>query len=290
MTMMRVAAELESLRRDYARDGFVAVRGLIAADELADYAVAVDAAVATRKARDARTLAEKSRYEQSFLQCQYIWEDFPGVRPLTFHPAICAMAALLIGADRLRLWHDQALYKEPGGAPTQAHQDHPYWPIAEHRTVTAWIPLVVADDSTGCMGYVPGSHREAPRFVDIFTGAGDADGAAVDAARFVPAVPGDVIFHHGLTLHMAMGNRSEMMRRVYTGIYFADGCTRTTDDKGHPSVDRSGIAPGAPIDGAATPLAWPLAHGDYPDPAPWPHRGDARLQRVRELGIVPGGG
>jgi ectoine hydroxylase-related dioxygenase (phytanoyl-CoA dioxygenase family) len=283
---MRVGLELGRLKSDYGRDGFVAVPGLINPDELAGYAAAVDQAVAVRKARDTRSLQEKSRYEQSFLQCQYIWEDFPAVRPLTFHPAVCAMAALLVGSDRLRLWHDQALYKEPGGAPTQAHQDHPYWPITEYRTVTAWIPFVEANDSTGGMGYVPGSHRQDARFVDIFSGQETESDLTADA-RFVPASPGDVIFHHGLTMHMAMGNASAAMRRVYTAIYFADGCTRSTDGKHHPSVDRSGILPGRVIDGGATPLAWPLATGVYPDPVPWPQIDGARARRVADLGIIP---
>ena len=81
-----------------------------------------------------------------------------------------------MGAQRVRLWHDQALYKEAGGRETEAHQDQPYWPIAELDTITAWIPLIEVDDETGCMGYVPGSHRGEAQFVDIFSspGAGKA--------------------------------------------------------------------------------------------------------------------
>lgn len=282
---MHDGVDLTDLKAAFDRDGFVVMRGLIDRRDLAGYAAAVDRAVAVRKAADHRRLEEKSRYEQSFLQCQYIWEDFPEVRALTFHPAVCEVAARLVGADRMRLWHDQALYKEPGGLPTQAHQDHPYWPIAELRTVTAWIPFVEADETTGCMGYVPGSHRDAPRYVDIFRGGEDAASNVADQARFVPAWPGDVIFHHGLTMHMAMGNRSTAMRRVYTAIYFADGCTRDAGEMRHPSVDRCGIKPGAAIDGAATPIAWPI--DDYPTPEPWPQIDDERFRRGVQLGIIP---
>ena len=49
--------------------------------------------MAKRKRDDSRTLEEKTPYEQSFIQCQYLWEDFPEVRPLTFHPAIGAASA-----------------------------------------------------------------------------------------------------------------------------------------------------------------------------------------------------
>src|SRR5579864_1650769 len=139
----------------FGRDGFVHVKNLVPADEIAGFAYAVDEAVAARKVNDVRMLSEKSPYEQSFIQCQNLWEDWPSVRALTFHPAIAGMAARLIGARRLRLWHDQALYKEPGGRETDAHQDHPYWPINEDRTLTAWIPLMDITEELGCMGYVP---------------------------------------------------------------------------------------------------------------------------------------
>ena len=118
-------------------------------------------------------LDERSRYEQSFRQCINLWEDEPAVRGLTFHPTICAMAARLLGADAVRIWHDQALYKEAGGRGTDPHLDHDYWAIAEPRTITAWIPFDGSSVISGAMGYVPGSHKfEVATFANIFTGAG----------------------------------------------------------------------------------------------------------------------
>ena len=115
----------------FDRDGFVVVPGLISGAELDALGPVVDAAVELRKGADTRSLEEKSRYEQSFQQCINLWEDTPEIRPLTFHPRIAAAAAALLGVEAVRLWHDQALYKEPGGRETDPHQDQPYWPIAE---------------------------------------------------------------------------------------------------------------------------------------------------------------
>ena len=67
----------------FRRDGFVVVPGLLTDDELRAYGQEVDAAMAARKKHDNRALSEKTRYEQSFIQCQNLWEDFSGVRPLT---------------------------------------------------------------------------------------------------------------------------------------------------------------------------------------------------------------
>jgi ectoine hydroxylase-related dioxygenase (phytanoyl-CoA dioxygenase family) len=278
----------------FQRDGFVHLTRLLDPDEVAGYRSAVDAAVERRKRNDTRALADKSPYEQSFIQCQYLWEDCPDVRPLTFHPKVAGAAAALIGAAAMRVWHDQALYKEAGGRETDAHQDHPYWPIVQHNALTAWIPLVAVDHETGCMGYVPGSHRGEAEYVNIFSEPGS--GAALMAKQraepiYAPARPGDVLFHHGLTVHLAKPNRSDRMRRVYTCIYFADGCTRAAEGY-HPSLDRDGIAAGAKIDGAATPIAWPLPDGRYPEPEPWPddYLSGRRLRRAADMGVFPGGG
>ena len=281
------AIDVEAFRRD----GFVHLKGLLGADEIARLGLAVDAAVTARKQNDTRALADKSPYEQSFIQCQYLWEDFPDVRPLTFHPRVVGAAAALIGAQAMRLWHDQALYKEAGGRQTDAHQDHPYWPINELRTLTAWIPLIEVDDETGCMGYAPGSHTGEAEYVNIFTEPGAGETLVAKQKHkpvFVPARPGDVLFHHGLTVHLAKPNRSDHTRRVYTAIYFADGCTRAASGS-HPSLDREAIAVGAAIDGRATPIAWPLPGGRYPEPAPWPAAyGQSRImERAARMGVFP---
>jgi ectoine hydroxylase-related dioxygenase (phytanoyl-CoA dioxygenase family) len=282
-------SDLAALAEAYRRDGFVHATGLLPRAEVEALAGFVDAAVARRKVNDTRAVTEKSPYEQSFIQCQYLWEDSPGVGGLTFHQTLGAALGALLGADKVRLWHDQALYKEAGGRETEAHQDHAYWPIAEDDTITAWIPLSPVDHETGCMGYVPGSHRAGLEFVDIFRtpGAGHQLMARQAAEPvYCPAEPGDVLFHHGRTVHMAKPNRSDHMRRVYTGIFFKDGCTRS-NERPHPSVDRDGIAVGGRIGGGATPVVWPLADGERPQPAPWPDVDSERVRISRRLGAIP---
>ena len=256
---------------DFARDGFVVVPDLLTPAELVRFGAAVDEAVARRSRHDARAVAEKSRYEQSFIQCQNLWEDCDEVRPLTFHLLIAETAARLLGVPAVRIWHDQALYKEAGGRETDPHQDQPYWPIVETNTITAWIPFDGSTLESGAMGYLPGSHRLGVReFVDIFTGSGDdpltRDELAGIAPVFVEVPPGSVAFHHGLTFHLAGPNRTGTVRRVHTAIYFADGSTRGAGRFPHPSVERAGIAMGAVIASDVTPIAWPRPDGGAPRP------------------------
>jgi len=252
----------------FQRDGFVVIPDLLTDVELREFGTAVDAAVAARTRHDRRRLEDKSPYEQSFQQCINLWEDNPAVRPLTFHPRVTAAAARLLGVPAIRLWHDQALYKEAGGRGTDAHQDQGYWPIAETDTITAWIPFDGSTLQSGAMGYVPGSHRFGVRkFVNIFFGAPEdlinSPEARGVAPVFVEVPRGGVAFHHGLTFHLAKPNQTSRARRVHTMIFFRDGCTRGSEFF-HPCVDRAGIAVGAPIVSDCTPLAWPRPAGDLP--------------------------
>jgi ectoine hydroxylase-related dioxygenase (phytanoyl-CoA dioxygenase family) len=267
--------DLTTIQDEFAANGFVIVPGLLPLDDVARFGPLVDAAVAERTAGDQRALDEKSTYEQSFQQVINLWEDHPEVRPLTFHPAITAVAASLLGVPALRLWHDQALYKEAGGRKTDPHQDQPYWPMVETRTVTAWIPLMDVSIDAGAMGYVPGSHLFGVReFANIFSGEGfdleDGPQARGVPPVFTPVRAGDVAFHHGLTIHTAGPNDSGETRRAHTAIYFADGSTRAEIPRWHPSVERGAIEVGAPIDSVFTPLAYPLPDGQLPETPPPP--------------------
>jgi hypothetical protein len=276
----------EPLER-YRRDGFAVMRGLLEKSEVDQFRQAVDRAVAFRTRLDLQPFEEKTPYGQSFLQCISLWMDSPDVRVLSFHPRIAEMAARLLGVSRVRLWHDQALYKEPGGRETEAHQDYAYWPVNEPDMVTAWIPLIDVNEESGCMGYVAGTQRNAREFVDIFRspGAGNAFGARHAPAQFIPANRGDVIFHAAKTVHMAMPNRSKAVRAAHTVVYFRDGCTRAASSSDD-AMDRNAIRPGDVIDGPATPIAWPLPDGHLPEPPPLRNATETYLQFARK-GIVP---
>jgi hypothetical protein len=252
----------------FREQGFVVVPGLLADDELDHYGALVTEAVRYRTAGDTVPLAEKSRYQQSFLQCMNLWEDFDDIRPLTFHPTLGRAAAELLGVDAVRLWHDQALYKQAGGRETDPHQDHPYWPIKETASVTAWIPFAGSTLASGAMAYLPGSHTIGLRkFVNIFFGEphdllADPELAGIEPV-YVEVPKGAVAFHHGLTVHLAAPNQTDTDRAVHTIIYFPDGSTR-----GYPyphfAVDRGGIEVGDPINSDVTPVAWPRPDGDLP--------------------------
>lgn len=247
----------------FQRNGFVVTPDVFSSAERERFGAAVDAQVAERSAFDKRSVGEKTTYEQSFIQCMRLWETDPIVREFAFHPGLAQTAAALLGVDALRLWQDQALYKEAGGRETTAHQDLVFWPI-DHGSplISAWIPLDGSTIESGAMAYVPGSHTAGPlRIVDITHQTEPYDilnDPALGGAEpeWIEAPAGSVVWHHGLTVHQAAANTTEETRRVFTVVFLADGVKRTKPWKLMP-LDRDGIDVGDEVAGPGLPLVWP---------------------------------
>jgi ectoine hydroxylase-related dioxygenase (phytanoyl-CoA dioxygenase family) len=274
---MSTALEQSGLSQDqidrFEADGFLLVEDFFTHEELDRFGEYVDAAVRHRTADDGRSMAEKNLYEQTFVQCMRLWEDHPEVAPFTFHPKLCAAAAALLQTDCVRLWHDQALYKEPGGRQTDAHLDYPFWPVDKPELVSVWIPFDDVHPGGGMMSYVQGSHKAGvTEFVDIgqLRGGEPYDLLKNPKVAARPVVPveapkGSAIFHHACSIHMADANETEKTRRVFTMVYIADGCRRSRDDS-YFALDRDAIKTGEVIAGPGHPIAWPRAGNDLPVP------------------------
>ena len=255
---------LKDLKKRFNEEGFVVVKDVFKAPEIEFYRQVVKEAIKERKQLDLRTLEDKSEYEQSFTQCQNLWEDYPEIRKLTFDQRVCQIAAELLNVSALRIWHDQALVKEAGGRETDPHHDQPYWPIKESNTITAWIPLCKIDKTNGQLGFYPGSHlNREKQFINIFSGKVDEreflneSNLTSSRVSYQDLDIGDVSFHHGLTFHRAKPNSSLSERIVHTAIYFEDGSTRG-DDQFHFSVNRPNIKVGDKIESDVTPIAYPI--------------------------------
>lgn len=255
----------------FRSDGFVRTDDLLDPGEVEWYRAAVDRAVAARTEGDHRSVDEKSDYEQSFVQCMRLWETDAAVRPLTFNPTLAEAAAELLEVEAVRLWQDQALYKEPGGRQTDAHQDAPFWPIGDAPLVSAWIPLTPSTEDNGALGYVPGSHTLGKLRTVNLTRPDEAHDILTDPAVegrqpvTVEAPVGSVVWHHGFTVHGAGPNTTSDMRRAFTIVYLADGHRRAKPWPNFP-LDRAGVEVGELMEGEGLPLAWPRAEGELPEP------------------------
>lgn len=55
-----------------------------------------------------------------------LWQHSERAHELVFSRRLAQIAAELLRVDGVRLYHDQALYKEPGGGITPWHADQYY--------------------------------------------------------------------------------------------------------------------------------------------------------------------
>lgn len=256
--------------QEFDENGFVVTPAVFTPEELARFTKAVDAEVAHRTEHDERLVSEKTTYEQSFIQCMRLWETSPDVLPFTCHPGLAGVAAQLLQVDSVRLWQDQALYKESGGRETTPHQDQTFWPIGQEPLISAWIPLDDVTAENGAMSYVPGSHKAGRLKVVDITHSTNPYEILLDPAlrggrpKLVEAAAGEVIWHHGLTVHQAGTNATNACRRVFTVVYIAANAKRHKPWPTYP-LDRDGVAVGDTIAGPGMPVLWP-APQRLPDP------------------------
>lgn len=254
--MVVATAEVEAFRRD----GFVNGGRVLDDAEIEVLKQELDKVIAGETERSPVHIKNLSRdKEQPVWQVVNIWEASEPYRKLAYHPDIVRLAAALIGADDVKVWHDQIQYKPPRhGGENHWHQDGPLWTILGADTmVTAWIPLDDVDESNGCMSMVPGSHQWGPQMKEYLSGvpAFDRIGEGYTApngepvqARLWPVGRGEVSFHHCLTWHGSHQNRSDRPRRAIA-IHYMDAATPYVAAGSHvmqPFVDS---ADGEPVRG-----------------------------------------
>ncbi len=211
------------IRSRFERDGYVRIKNALAPDLVAHFGRRLTEAT-LRLNTDHRPLEDRDTYDRAFLQVMNLWRADANAKRFVLGKRLAGIAAGLMGVKAVRLYHDQSLYKEPGGGLTPAHADQFYWPLATERTVTAWIPLQPVPQSMGPLGFYKGSHREDfGRDLEIsdesearITRAMEARGFEFDVDAFEL---GDVSFHSGWTFHRAGANSSDRPRSVMTMIY-----------------------------------------------------------------------
>ena len=205
-------------------------------------------------------MEERTTYEKAFLQVMNLWRERDAVRAFVFGRRLARVAAELVGVVGVRLYHDQALYKEPGGGHTPWHADQYYWPLATDRCCTAWVPLQDVPLEMGPLAFAAGSHRvEVGRDLPI------SDESEAEMARELeraalphveePFALGDVSFHAGWTFHRAGANRTGRMRAVMTVIYMDAAMRLAAPKNANQQNDWDTWCPGAVVgETIATPL------------------------------------
>jgi ectoine hydroxylase-related dioxygenase (phytanoyl-CoA dioxygenase family) len=211
----------------YQADGFIKLKRVVSAEVIDYYREKITEAV-FRLNRQEKPLDQRDTYGKAFLQVPNIWTKDDVVKEFVFGKRIARIAAELMKVEGVRMYHDQALYKEASGGFTPWHADQYYWPLSNDHTVTAWIPLQETPTEMGALCFSTGSQR--------YTGGrdlaiSDESEMKISKALLEEKLPmvdsgfdlGEISFHSGWTYHRAGPNTTGRPREVMTIIYMEDG-------------------------------------------------------------------
>jgi ectoine hydroxylase-related dioxygenase (phytanoyl-CoA dioxygenase family) len=235
----------------YKQHGCIKLKNVLSADEIAHFGSEI-----TRLVFELNTLhlpmEERSTYQKAFLQITNLWTKDEKVKEFVFNKRIAGIAAQLMQSESVRLYHDQALYKEPSGGFTPWHADQFYWPLATDKCTTVWIPLQQTPVEMGALEFSMGSQRfEYGRDLPISDESEKQIQDALERQGFELLRGGfdlgEVSFHAGWTFHRAGPNTTDKPRAVMTMIYMDGEMRLKNPDNDAQKLDWEVWCPGAKV-------------------------------------------
>ncbi|WP_339657418.1 phytanoyl-CoA dioxygenase family protein [uncultured Maribacter sp.] len=171
-----------------------------------------------------KPLENRDTYGKAFVQLFNLWKEDEAIKKLIFSKRLAQIATELMQVEGVRLYHDQALFKEAGGGITPWHADQYYWPLQTDKTITAWIPLQETPLEMGPLEFSAGSHEIMDgRELSISDESEKAIQNRLKVTDFKHIIEsfdvGEVSFHSGWVFHRAGANTTNKMRKVMTIIY-----------------------------------------------------------------------
>ena len=238
-------------RRFFQENGYIKLKQVLSRETLGLFDKVI-----TREVQRLNTqqlpLEKRDLYGRAFLQIMNLWTKSDVVKQLIFSKKLARLAGELMGVSGVRLYHDQALYKEAGGGITPWHADQFYWPLDTANTVTAWIPLQDTPLEMGPLAFAPKSHHlTIGRDVAISEDSEALIGKSLHDLKMeiveTPYDLGEISFHLGWNWHRAGANTSEQPRRVQTIIYMEENARLLAPRHKNHQQDWDSWMPGAKI-------------------------------------------
>jgi ectoine hydroxylase-related dioxygenase (phytanoyl-CoA dioxygenase family) len=217
----------------YQNDGFLVYENFLDAAEVAELKQAVADSIATLGTNKLVTGDLKdgdSFYDKVFTQKLNLWLISATIKSYMLNPKLGKMLCDLEGVDGFRVWHDQALIKQPFANATGWHLDNPYWSFYSKHSISIWIALEDATYQNGCMYYLPGTHKMST-YDNVNIGMNMDDLFKIyPEYKKIDSVPapmkaGTCGFHNGLTAHGAGANMTRGTRIAMTCAYMPTGST-----------------------------------------------------------------
>ena len=207
----------------YQKNGFIKLKEVFTQDEIAFYKAVISQKVAELNPIDT-PLDKRDTYGKAFIQLFNLWREDSTIKKLVFSKRLGQIAANLMGVDGVRLYHDQALFKEPDGGITPWHADQHYWPLHSNKAITVWIPLQSTPLEMGPLEFSAESQSLLlGRELSISDDSENIIGNNIRLNNFKHSIEpfdiGEVSFHSGWVFHRAGANSTNETRKVMTIIY-----------------------------------------------------------------------
>jgi ectoine hydroxylase-related dioxygenase (phytanoyl-CoA dioxygenase family) len=229
MTNTQEMVSAGSIAETYDRDGFVFPIDVVSEAEAKAVRADLEAAE-SELADDPKRLAVLRAYPDRVL---------PSFDKLIRNPNLISAASQVLGPD-LMVW-SAGLFIKDANTPkiVSWHQDLTYWGLDDAEETTCWVALSPATVESGCMKFVPGSHKKQlvphvdtfdennllTRGQEIAVDVNEEDGVAAALNT------GQASMHHGHLFH-ASGPNTTADRRIGSAIrYIKPSMKQQSGDK-----------------------------------------------------------
>jgi ectoine hydroxylase-related dioxygenase (phytanoyl-CoA dioxygenase family) len=266
------------------RDGVVCLRGVmpqgwldLAAGAIEDWLASpecldfTDYGTKVAQAAGAEVLVDAGERRGRFYTGQDHWTTRAAFRDIATASPLVAISAALLKTEKLNLYEDSILVKEPGALEKTAfHQDIAYFHAEGSQICTTWLPLDPVTLESGGLKFIRGSHawkeKYRPNFFITDLAMPDTEGEVVpdfhkdkrnhEILSF-NTEPGDITVHHARTIHGADGNTSSNIRRRALSVRYCGEDARYRFRKGVPQKPHhASVAAGDILDHPGCPVVW----------------------------------
>ncbi len=207
----------DAQRADFARDGWLVLRGVLPSDRVDQLRTWVDQ-VEDWAHLDGPGMHhfESTEHGPAIARSEDLVPHHPGLEQFICRDAILAWVGQLFGEEAV-LYKEKINYKQPGGAGFAPHQDAPAYRFVDHH-ISVMVPLDPSTVASGCLSFAPGFDQGT---LPNQSGRIEADLADQLDWRPVEAFPGDVVLFDSYAPHRSGSNTSAHPRRTFYLTYNA---------------------------------------------------------------------
>jgi ectoine hydroxylase-related dioxygenase (phytanoyl-CoA dioxygenase family) len=217
-------------RQRFRRDGVLVLPQLAPPAEVAEIRAILEALLAGEAMRQAGHVLDFAApdydpHHQRMPQLLCPSEYATALRATRFRAQAHDLARQLLGAAAIFSFDHAMMKPAHDGAATPWHQDIVFHnPADRHRNLTFWMALQDVDAHSGCLRFIPRSHRRRlephrPIGGDPRTHGREAPAISGAGAVSAPLPAGGLTIHDSRTVHGAWPNRSARPRWSYAVIF-----------------------------------------------------------------------